>query len=298
MSFATSQVPSAITGSATSVVIETATLNATVNAVGLSTTVTFEYGLSSSYGSTIQATPNPVSGTSNTSVSAQLSNLTPGTVYHYRIRAVSSGGTSYGDDRTFKTELCPSSLSVTHIYGDVSPASKTLTYDVIESNISGEDKCWITKNLGASNQATSSTDDTEAAAGWYWQFNRKQGFRHNGAAYYPAITWITSIDENSNWIAANDPCTILLGSGWRIPTGTEWYNVDSGLGWSNRDDTYASVLVLHPAGSLYALDGSLLNRGWVGNYFGSTQNSNTTAGALNIYTGVSTYMAGKARHVL
>lgn len=294
MSFTTSQVPSVTTGSATSLEMETATLNGTVNAAGLSTNVTFEYGLTSSYGSTIQATPNPVSGTSNTSVSAQLSNLTPGTVYHYRIKAVSSGGTVLGVDRTFETILCPSSLTLSHIYGDVAPATRTLTYGVIESNISGEDKCWITKNLGASNQAASSTDDTEAAAGWYWQFNRKQGFRHNGLSYFPATTWITSIDENSNWIAANDPCTILLGTGWRIPTGTEWYNVDLSLGWSNRDDTYGSVLVLHPAGSLSALDGSLLNRGWVGNYFGSTQNSNTTAGALNIYTGVNTYMAGKA----
>ncbi|MEE4116788.1 MAG: hypothetical protein V2I37_11500 [Marinilabiliaceae bacterium] len=294
VSLPTTQVPSATTGSATSVAIETATINGTANAAGLTTNVSFEYGPTAAYGSTIQASPNPVSGTSNTSVSAQLSNLSAGTIYHYRLKVTSAGGTDYGEDRTFETELCPSSLSVTHSYGDVAPATRSLTYEVIESSISGEPKCWIARNLGASNQATSSTDNTEAAGGWYWQFNKKQGYRHNGTAYFPAVTWITSIDESSNWEAVNYPCALLLGTGWRIPTGTEWFNVYYGLGWSSREDAYNSVLVLHPAGSLSYLDGSLLNRGWVGNYYSSTQTSNTTATALNIYTSVSTYMAGKA----
>jgi len=37
----------------------------------------------------------------------------------------------------------------------------------------------------------SATDNTDAAAGWYWQFNRKQGYKTG-----PTPTWtITSITE-------------------------------------------------------------------------------------------------------
>ncbi|MBL9144408.1 MAG: choice-of-anchor D domain-containing protein [Verrucomicrobiaceae bacterium] len=80
-----------------------ATLNGTVNAVGGSATVTFEYGLTTGYGSTVTATPSPVTGSSATSVSAALTGLAPGTTYHYRLTATSAGGTTTGADQTFTT---------------------------------------------------------------------------------------------------------------------------------------------------------------------------------------------------
>ena len=70
---------------------------------------------------------------------------------------------------------------------------------------------------GADHQATAVDDATEASAGWYWQFNRKQGYKHTGTTVIPAWN-TTSIDEDSDWIPANDPCAIELGAGWRIPT--------------------------------------------------------------------------------
>jgi phosphodiesterase/alkaline phosphatase D-like protein len=80
-----------------------ATLNGFVNANYLSTVVTFEYGTSTSYGSTITATQSPVTGDMNTSVSADITGLTAGTIYHYRTKAVNSLGTTYSDDITFTT---------------------------------------------------------------------------------------------------------------------------------------------------------------------------------------------------
>ena len=41
-------------------------------------------------------------------------------------------------------------------------------------------KCWITSNLGASQQATAVNASTQASSGWYWQFNRKQGYKYDG----------------------------------------------------------------------------------------------------------------------
>ena len=182
---------------------------------------------------------------------------------------------------------CGGLLTITHTAGTVAPVTKTVTYGTVSTNLSGATKCWITQNLGATDQASSATDTTEASAGWYWQFNRKQGYKHDGTTRTPNTTWITSINESYDWQAANDPCTILLGTGWRIPTKTEWKNADNTGGWDNYNGTYASVLKLHAAGYLYNSDGSLHNRGSNGNYWSSTQPSSTGGWSLYFGSGYS-----------
>jgi phosphodiesterase/alkaline phosphatase D-like protein len=97
--------PTVTTDAASSVTATGATLNGTVNANGAETTVTFEYGLDTSYGTTATASESPVTGTSNTSVSYALSGLTPNTTYHYRVVGTSTGGTSNGADQTFTTSV-------------------------------------------------------------------------------------------------------------------------------------------------------------------------------------------------
>ena len=66
----------------------------------------FQYGTTSSYGS---STPevDVGSGGSPVPVSATITNLRPGTPYHYRIVASNGDGTSYGGDRTFRTRTHP-----------------------------------------------------------------------------------------------------------------------------------------------------------------------------------------------
>ncbi|MBK6346840.1 MAG: hypothetical protein IPF68_13070 [Bacteroidales bacterium] len=148
--------------------------------------------------------------------------------------------------------------------------TKSVNYGTIQSNLTGNSKCWITQNLGADRQATSSTDATEASAGWYWQFNRKQGFKHDGSTRTPNITWISSFNESSDWLPANDPCTLLLGSGWRLPTGSEWETVDATSGWDNYLETFAFYLKLHAAGHLFSIGGSLIFCGSEGYYWSSS----------------------------
>ncbi len=168
---------------------------------------------------------------------------------------------------------------VNHIAGDA-PIDKAVTYGTVLTGLTGSNKCWITQNLGADHQATSATDATEESAGWYWQFNRRQGYKHDGTTRTPNTTWINSIYENSNWIITKDPCNLLLGTGWRLPTKTEWQNVPINGGWDNYNQAYASVLKLHAAGWLDAPDGSLHVRGIVGMYWSSTQMSNSNGFAL------------------
>ena len=198
---------------------------------------------------------------------------------------VVTGKTFYKDSRTIKTgtkaaaETCIP-FTVNHLAsGGVAPIDKTVTYGVVKTSIGGTgEKCWITQNLGAYNQASSATDATEAAAGWYFQFNRKQGYKvaDDGVTRTPSSAWIASIDENLDWQVANDPCTLELGVGWRIPTSTEWTNADGApQNWNNYNDTYASVLKLHAAGYLSSSSGDIGYRGVRGGYWSSTQHDTT-----------------------
>ncbi len=193
--------------------------------------------------------------------------------------------------RSFSASTCGTSITVNHVTsGGVAPVDKTVTYGTVSTTLFGGTKCAITRNLGASQQATAATDATEASVGWYWQFNRKQGYKHTGATNTTLLTpaWtITSISELSDWTAVNDPCSIELGTGWRIPTNTEWTAADDS--WSNYNDTYASVLKIHAAGYLNGSDGSLEDRGNNGYYWSSTQSANITGGMLYFSSG-SSYM--------
>ncbi len=108
--------PTVVTKAATSVTQTTATLNATVNPNGGEVTeCRFEYGATTSYGSTAPCTSLPGSGSSPVAVSAALTGLVPNTTYHLRISATSAGGTSKGSDETFKALPEPTyATSITH----------------------------------------------------------------------------------------------------------------------------------------------------------------------------------------
>jgi hypothetical protein len=178
---------------------------------------------------------------------------------------------------------CGSSLTINHVAGNVAPVNKTVTYGTV-TNIPGEPvKCWITRNLGASHQATAIEDTSEASAGWYWQFNRKQGYKTIQTNVTPFWT-ITNISENSDWVEGNDPCNMELGGGWRIPTITEWENVINSGGWNNWNGPWNSGLKIHAAGNIYCTDGLLYYRGYYGFYWSGTQNYNSSGMFLWFYS--------------
>jgi len=194
---------------------------------------------------------------------SSLTGLTEETQYYARAYATNTIGTAYGNEISFTTG---DSVTVVHITGPVAPEDKTVNYGTVRNPPGSPSKTWATSNLGASHQATAKNDTTESSAGWYWQFNRAQGYKHDGTTRTPNTTWITGIYEYNNWNAENDPCSIEMGGGWRVPTYTEWSNVDN---WSNWNGAWNSILKLHAAGYLKSNDGSLDKRGVQGLYWSS-----------------------------
>jgi hypothetical protein len=134
--FTTLTPPAAVTGSATGVTVGSATLNGSVDPNGRSTTWYFEFGTSTGYGSKTSG-KSVGSGTIAASVSAGVSSLRPGRLYHYRLVATSDAGVSRGADRTFSTAGPPTVVtgaasSLTHksarLNGKVSPNGVATTW--------------------------------------------------------------------------------------------------------------------------------------------------------------------------
>ena len=95
--------PTVATDEATNVASTSATLNGTVNADGNTLSTSFDYGTTDSYGSAIAAIPSSVTGSTDTAISAGVTDLTVNTEYHYRAVGTYNSETVNGGDETFWT---------------------------------------------------------------------------------------------------------------------------------------------------------------------------------------------------
>ena len=122
--FVTSAAPTVTTKAASSVQDTTATLNGSVNPNGQATTVYFEYGTSTSYGTKTPAV-SAGAGTAAKSMSAAVTGLIGGATYHFRLVATNVTGTIAGADVTFATAGKP--VAHTDTPSSVTGTSATLT---------------------------------------------------------------------------------------------------------------------------------------------------------------------------
>jgi hypothetical protein len=103
--------PAAVTGGASGVAQNSATIAGTLNTSGLPTAYGFEVGTSTDYGPPA-GLGSVGAGLSEAQVSLALTGLQPGTTYHYRLTATNVDGTSYGVDQTFTTGVFATTFAV------------------------------------------------------------------------------------------------------------------------------------------------------------------------------------------
>lgn len=96
--------PTIINVSQSAITQTSAVIGADIYAHNANTNVSVEYGLTAVYGSSAGTTPASVTGNTATPVSATLSGLTPGKLYHYHIKASNASGTTYSPDLIFVTD--------------------------------------------------------------------------------------------------------------------------------------------------------------------------------------------------
>lgn len=208
------KVCSCLTQEATNVSASGATLNGTVNAHNLSTVVTFEYGTTISYGFNFSANPYTVTGDSLTHVSAVIDRLLPGTIYHFRLKAVNSLDTIYSEDATFTTlEINPVNFNSDLTYGSVSDIDGN-TYKTIQIGT----QTWMAENL----KTTKYNDGTaipNIKDGTYW------GALSTGAYcdYYNFPAYSAIYGRLYNWyVVASTNSQNVCPTGWHVTSDSEW----------------------------------------------------------------------------
>jgi hypothetical protein len=162
----------AVTNAASAVTTGGAVLSGTVNDNGSNTSVSFDYGLTTGYGSNAAATVGGTisAGAGNSTSTLTLSGLTPNTTYHYRVKAENGGGITYGSDQSFTTNDLTDTEKVA--------AAKA----VLEVGYAGSDSAAsVTQNVTLN---TSGTNGTSVA----WSSNATAINAANGAVLRPSYT--------------------------------------------------------------------------------------------------------------
>lgn len=208
------EAPAAVTFDVTDIMATSARVSAIVEAGELPTSVTFEWGTTTSYGNTITAEGSPTTQSVDT-LSTSITGLQPSTAYYYRVRVENELGSAYGGDSTFTTVLTGITGTVTDVNGTEYPT------------IGIGKLYWMTENLRATkyNNGTDIqllTDDSQwdtlGVPAYCWYNNDSTTFANPYGALY-------------NWYAVNT--NNLCPSGWRLPTEEEITELFDYLGGSS-----------------------------------------------------------------
>jgi hypothetical protein len=159
---AAAPLPAAVTGSASNLSANAATLNGSVNPNGRPTTWHFEAGTSTGYGTSTPA-QNAGAGTGAVAVSAPLTGLQAGRTYHFRLVATSDAGTTRGADQTFRLGAAPvattgaaSSVAATtaRLNGSVDPNAQETSWHFDYGTSTGYGSSTAARSAGSGGNPT------------------------------------------------------------------------------------------------------------------------------------------------
>jgi M6 family metalloprotease-like protein len=282
--------PTATTVAASSITTSSATLNGTVNANNATTTVTFEWGTTTSLGNSINATPNSVTGTTNTNVTANLTGLSANTTYYYRVKAVSANGTTYGSTMNFTTTSTPTSVTL--------PYSQTFSSSSMPSG-------WTTQNTGSGITERWSVSNTNKAGGSAYEMkctyqNVNPGttrlitpaintsgvsqvtltFRHMLDAYSSGVTLrVQTSNDKTNW----------TNTSWSVATSSTNINATSvTVNISTNLNSATTYIAFVADGNLYNIDYWYIDNVSITTGSGATTPTVTTGSVSNITASTAT----------
>jgi len=142
---------------------------------------------------------------------------------------------------------CPSTMTVTHTV----PITLTITYGVYDD--ATNKLCWITRNLGASNQAATLTDATEEALGFLYAWGNSQS---NSPAIWgstlgnhPTSGFLTTSQDWGTYDWPNDPCKsafVAENSAWRVANDVDWATISAQ--YTTEAACFAAPIKLHDGG--------------------------------------------------
>jgi uncharacterized protein (TIGR02145 family) len=214
--------PAAVTESATCTGYTKATLKGKVNPYNEVTTVTFEYGTTGFLGQSIKATPHIIGGETYLDVRADITGLTDGTLYHFRVKALNINGISLGEEMTFIVSAGNDiEFNRDFLYGSVSDIDGN-TYKTIQIGT----QVWMAENLKTTKYRGGKRiplveDNAEwsklSTPAYSWYYNDPYMFGYK--AIYGALY---------NWFTVNSG--EICPAGWHVPSEVEWMELCSGLG--------------------------------------------------------------------
>ena len=135
--------PSVITTAASGITASAATLNGAVFPNSLASTYYFDWGTTASYGNSTTIT-SAGSGSSVVNVSANITGLVVNQTYHFRLVAMNSEGTSYGNDLTFIAGAATLSTTAAFSIGLTTAISGGNVISDGGSSVAARGVCWGT----------------------------------------------------------------------------------------------------------------------------------------------------------
>ena len=197
------------------------TLNGIVTPGYLMTNVTFEYDTSNAFSHSIAADPDTISGKNSSKRSVEITGLTPGTKYYYRVVAKNSLGSSYGSERNFTT-LSDYTKDIAFNpdlpYGNVTDIQGN-SYKTIQIGT----QTWMAENL-----ATKSYNDGTLIP-QVSNYSKWSALTTGGLSWYENVS--TLFGALYNWHAVSSGK--LCPAGWHVPSDDEWNTLISNTGGNN-----------------------------------------------------------------
>jgi hypothetical protein len=200
--------PLTTTNAATSVASTTATLNGTINPINYAVSaISFDYSTSSTLASgvtNVVATPSTlVSSSSNGTALANLTGLTAGTTYYYRVKAVNSNGTNAGASILSFTTTAVVPTVTTNTASSVASTTASSGGNVTSSggaSVTARGVCWSTtanpttansKTTDGTGTGTFTSSITGLTAGTTYHY-RAYATNSAGTSYGSDLTFTTT----------------------------------------------------------------------------------------------------------